>query len=182
MYVRALLRRRDDEDVGTGLFTLPERAPPKGPLSFRERGFSFIPLRSAHLEFLTCVYGREVPSIDEVVGRAMVDANHLPLGVVLVHFEPDVFEPEYDQRIGLGLRVLHAHFGKWLRVYPKDILRGMKEVADWLRQHNIFTLHAQADRDVEGSDTLLQWLGAEPTGHEGDTGPWFALNLRRCKI
>jgi hypothetical protein len=169
MYAQVLaLRRRDDDDVG-GLLGL-EQARPKGPLGFKERGFSFIPLRPAHLEFMACVYGREVPSIDEVVGRAMVDQFFLPAGVVLVHFEPS------------GINKLHAHFGKWLRIFPKDILRGMSEVCKWLRERNIFVLHAIADEGVEGSDYLLQWLGAKPTGERGDVGPLYRLDLRACKI
>ena len=64
-------------------------------------------------------------------GKAMVDELYLPLGVVLVHFETG------------GINKLHAHFGKWLRIYPKDILRGMSEVSNWLRQHSIFILVVQ---------------------------------------
>jgi hypothetical protein len=169
MYARVLALRHDD-DVGTGLFTLPERSLRKDPVGFKERGFSFIPIREAHLDFMACVYGRTVPKLEEVIGRAMVDENYLPLGVVLVHFEPS------------GLNVLHAHFGKWLRVYPKDILRGMSEVSSWLRKNEIFILHAIADQSVEGSDYLLKWLGAEPTGHQGDVGPWYRLDLRQCKV
>lgn len=138
--------------------------------SFRERGFSFIPLRPAHLDFLAFVYGRTVPKLEEVVGRAMVDRNYLPLGVVLVHFEP------------CGTNTLHAHFGKWLKVYPKDILRGMSEVTHWLREHEIFILHAIADEGVPGSDYLLEWLRAKPTGQRNDIGPIYRLDLRECKI
>ena len=74
--------------------------------------------------------GRSMPTIDQVVGRAMVDENYLPLGVVLVYFEPS------------GKNWLYAHFSKWLRVYPKDILRSMSEVSNWLRKNEIFILHA----------------------------------------
>jgi hypothetical protein len=164
------LARRGYDGVGAGLLsTTPERRPLKG-LSWRDRGFSFISIRPAHLEFLQFVYGRDVPSIDEVIGRAMVDERCLPLGVVLVHFEAG------------GINKLHAHFGRWLRIYPKDILRGMAQVADQLREHEVFILHAIADEAVEGSDYLLKWLGAEPTGQRDPIGPMYRLDLRRCKI
>ena len=80
------------------------------------------------------------------------------------------------------ITTLHAHFGKWLRTYPKDILRGMSEVCNWLREHEVYILHAIADEGIDGSDTLLKWLGAKPTGHIGDVGPWYRLDLRECKI
>lgn len=144
--------------------------PPRPGASFRERGFSFIPLRQAHLDFLQFVYGREVPKLDEVVGRAMVDESYLPLGVVLVHFEPN------------GTNTLHAHFGKWLKVYPKDVLRGMSEVCNWLREHEVFILHAIADESVPGSDYLLEWLGATPENRRNEIGPIYRLDLRKCKI
>jgi len=165
------LARMGHDDVGAGLLSAPERRPSKG-LSWRERGWSFIPLRPAHLEFLQFVYGRDVPSIDEVIGRAMVDECCLPLGVVLVHFESG------------GINKLHAHFSKWLKVYPKDILRGMAEVCNLLRQHEVFILHAIADEAVDGSAYLLEWLGAKPTGErdDGGIGPIYQLDLRHCKI
>lgn len=100
----------------------------------------------------------------------MVDENFLPLGVVLVHFEP------------CGINKLHAHFGKWLRIYPKDILRGMAEVCNRLRQHEVYILHAIADEAVDGSDYLLKWLGAEPTGGRDPVGPLYRLDLRKYKI
>jgi hypothetical protein len=164
------LRQRDDDVSGGVLGGLEQR--PKGPPSFRDRGFSFIPIREAHIEFLAeHVYGRTAPKIDEVIGNAMVDEFYLPVGVVLVHFQSN------------GRNVLHAHFGRWLKVYPKDILRGMKPVCNELREHGIFILHAMADESVEGSDTLLQWLGAAPTGERDDEiGPWYRLDLRECKI
>src|SRR5262245_39415933 len=103
------LKSRDKDDSYSGLFDVPS-PPRQGSLSFRERGFSFIPLRPAHLEFLAFVYGREVPKLEECIGRALVDQDYLPLGVVLVHFENE------DD----GTNKLHAHFGKWLRVFAKD--------------------------------------------------------------
>src|SRR5690349_13041820 len=105
--MRSILALRSREaDSYSGLFDVPP-APPQQGQSFRERGFSFIPLRPAHLEFLAFVYGREVPKLEECIGRALVDENYLPLGVVLVHFESD------------GTNKLHAHFGSHLRTWPK---------------------------------------------------------------
>src|SRR5262249_39583822 len=99
-----------------------------------------------------------------------VDSRFLPVGVVLVHFEDG------------GRNMLMAHFGKWLKIFPKDILRGMSEVSNWLRKNEVFILHASADENVRGSDTLLKWLGAEPTGEKDSEGPLYVLDLRRCKI
>lgn len=170
--------------TGHGLLWAPPEPPrPQGPLSFRERGFSFIPLRPQHLALYGAIYGdRAMPTISEVVGRAMVDADYMPLGAVLVYFEPDVFEVEYGQRIFEGRNWLYAHFGPWLKIYPKDILRGMKEVADQLREHEIFDLHCTADRTIEGSDRLAIWLGGQPTGEIDTLGPIYRLDLRDCKI
>ena len=163
------LRSREQDDYA-GMFDVPPAPPRQGPLSFKERGWSFIPVREQQLEFMAHVYSRSVPTIDQVVGKAMVDENYLPLGVVLVHFEES------------GRNMLMAHFGKWLKVYPKDIPRGMHEVCDWLREREIFELHASADERVDGSDYLLKWLGAEPTGQRETEGPLYRLGLRKCKI
>jgi hypothetical protein len=176
-------RWREEVPYTGGLLWAPPTPPPRRAPSFRERGFSFIDLRPAHLEFMGAVYaGRSMPTIDEVVGRAMVDENYLPLGCVLVYFEPDIVELEYRQRIYAGKNWLYAHFAKWLRVYPKDILRAMSDVADHLREHEIFVLHASADDAIDGSDYLLEWLGAKPTGERDVLGPLYRLDLRRCKI
>src|SRR5262245_2994480 len=94
-------RVREWDDSGSaGLLSAPPVEPgPKRAPSFKEAGLSFIPLRQAHLDLLQVVYGRNVPAMDECVGKAMVDYYYLPVGVVLVHFEPS------------GTNVLHAHFG-----------------------------------------------------------------------
>ena len=155
----------------TGLLRAPPDPERQGPLSFKERGFSFIPLRPAHLEFMEAVYaGRSMPTIDQVVGRAMVDRNYLPLGCVLVYFEPS------------GKNWLYAHFSKWLKIYPVNILRSMKEIADLLRASGVNVLHATADKSVNGSDYLLDWLGAERTGEADDLGPLYRLELDKCRI
>ena len=102
----------------TGLLSVPPSSQPKRSLSFRERGFSFIPTRPAHLDLLACVYGRWVPPFEELEGKTLIDHRFMPLGVVVVHHE-----------VG-GKKWLLAHFREWPKIYPKDILRGMHEVAD----------------------------------------------------
>lgn len=140
------------------------------PQTFSERGFGFIPIRQAHLDFLGYCYGRTPPPLEEVEGFAMVDANCLPLGLALVHFEPE------------GVNTVHAVFGKWLRVFPKDILRGMKAMTDSLRARGITVLHAVADENIEGSDTLLEWIGGERTDKRAEFGPIYRLDLTKTKI
>lgn len=140
------------------------------PLSFKERGFDFIPIRQAHLDFLGYCYGRTPPPLEEVEGFALVDRNCLPLGLALVHFEDG------------GTVTCHAHFGKWLKIYPKDILRGMKVTMDSLRERGIFILHAIADDGIEGSDTLVKWCRGVPTGQRAETGPIYRIDLRDMKV
>lgn len=179
----AALELMTRHDAGSGLLWAPEPPRPQRPLSFRERGFSFIELRPQHLALFGAIYGdRSMPTIDEVVGRAMVDWDFMPLGAVLVYFEPHAFEAEYGQRIFEGRNWLYAHFGPWLRIYPKDILRGMKSVADQLREAGIFDLHCTADRSVEGSDKLVIWLRGVATGEEDKLGPIYRIDLRTCPI
>src|SRR5690349_13437695 len=131
MYAQLFARPRRQDDIGGGLLGSPEpAAPKKGPLGFRESGFSFIPIRQSHLDFLASTYGCEAPSLDEVVGRALVDEFYLPRGVAVVHLRPS------------GGNLLYASFGKWLKVFPKDVLRGMSEMSNWLREREIFILDA----------------------------------------
>jgi hypothetical protein len=122
------------------------------------------------LDFLGYCYGRQAPPYEEVEGRAMVDDRYLPLGVLLVHFEP------------CGINTLHGHFHTWLKVYPKDILRSVSQVCDSLRSRGITILHASADERIEGSETLVKWLNAEPTGQRNETGPIWKIDLTKTKI
>jgi len=138
--------------------------------TFKERGFGFIPVRQAHLDFLGYCYGRTPPPLEEVEGFAMVDANCLPLGLALVHFERE------------GVNTVHGVFGRWLRVYPKDILRQMRVMTDSLRARGITLLHAVADEHIEGSDTLLEWVGAEKTDKRAEFGPIYQIDLKKSKI
>jgi hypothetical protein len=163
-------RARDcDRPIGLLYAPIKDRRP-KRALTFAESGFSFIPLRQAHLDFMATVYGRCVPIFEECEGRSLVDERYLPLGVLLVHFEPG------------GRNVLHAHFGKWLRQFPVACLRAIKEVTDALRARGIFILHCSADATVAGSTKLIAWLKGEPTGERDDHGAIFRIDLRRTPI
>jgi hypothetical protein len=164
-----LSRTRDDDD--TGLFAFP--APPRlqRALTFAERGYRFVPLLAAHLELFLFLYGRDAVKIEECVGKTLVDARCLPLGAVLVWFQPG------------GKNWLYGEFGQWLKIFPKDILRAMREVANDLRDRGITTLHCTADPAIEGSDKLVRWLKREPTGErDGDLGPIYRIDLRATPI
>ena len=141
-----------------------------GSPSFADTGFSFIRLRAAHLEMFRVAYARELPRIEDVLGRAMVDRAFIPIGACMLWFEPD------------GIVSLHAHFGDYLKTWPKDILRALRETADEARAIGVTDTYAYADREIAGSDKLLRWLGAEPTGHENEIGPIYRLDLRQSKI
>src|SRR5262245_14958000 len=135
--ILTLARPQYDDDDGVGLLgeRLPASSTPSARRfpSFRDRDFSFVDLRPAHLDLFRAVYGTNVPTIDEVIGKAMVDTNYIPLGAVMVYFEPDRFDAEYGQRIYVGRQYLYAHFGPWLKIYPSNILRAMHEVANDIR-------------------------------------------------
>ena len=149
------------------------------PLSFRERGFSFMPVRQAHLDFLGFVYGHGDPPPHHMVeGYTMVDDRYLPLGMALVHLEPATM-PDGSP----GVRpMMYAHFGPWLRVYPKDILRQMHVMADDLRRRGLKVVYAYAAREIEGSTTLLQWARAELIDETYDLGPLYRIDLDTCPI
>lgn len=105
-----------------------------------------------------------------MLGRTMIDRHFLPRGAVFLWFEPE------------GVVSLHAHFGKWLRIFPKDILRAMHATASEARCLGVTDVYAYADREIDGSEKLLEWLGGERTGEETDLGPLYRLDLRRSKI
>jgi hypothetical protein len=164
---------RNNADIDMGPFVIPEPPRSKQGLTFAERGFSFIRLQPAHLELFAFLYGsdREIPKFEHCIGRTMIDARCLPLGCVLVYFNPS------------GINELHADFGNWLRTYPTPILRAMKGIADHLRQHEIYYLHAVSDEGIEGSQKLIEWLKGEPTGvRNGDIGFWWLIDLRSTPI
>lgn len=103
-------------------------------------------------------------------GAAMVDRHFIPLGMWLAYFEDD------------GTVSVHAYFGKWLRQYPKDILRHVSKFTARLREmgHNI--VYAIADESVPGSDTLIEWFKGEKTGDRHEYGPVYRIDLRKAKI
>lgn len=138
--------------------------------SWKAKGFRFIPVRQRHLELLGFAYGREPPPLDQIHGNTMVDREFLPLGFCFVWFEPD------------GTKSVHAHFGKWLRIYPKDILRGMKMTFDELRAMGCKTLVAIADESIDGSLTLVKWFKGAPTGRRGEFGPIYTIDLERTPL
>jgi hypothetical protein len=141
------------------------------PNSFKGRGFSFIPVRAAHLDFLGFIFDEEPPPIAECFGNTMVDRDFMPLGFALLWIRPE------------GSVTVHAHYGPWLRMYPKDILRAMKGTMDQARAVGITEVWAIADERVPGSRTLVAWFNGEPSGQrvEGQ-GEYYRLDLTKSKI
>lgn len=139
--------------------------------TFKDHGFDFIPVRKAHLDFFSFVFGEEVPPIEECVGNSMVDRWFIPVGFCMAWIRPE------------GTVTAHAYFGEWLKTYPKDILRGIKPVMDKLRKHGVSEIWAVADERVPGSDTLCKWLGGVPSGQvlPGE-GEYWRIDLTKSKI
>jgi hypothetical protein len=108
-------------------------------------------VRKAHLDFFAFVFGEEAPPWDRCLGNTMVDENYMPKGFCLAWLREN------------GTVTAHAYFGEWLKIYPKDILKGMKPVMDRIREAGVKEIWAVADENVEGSDTLTKWLRAEKT-------------------
>lgn len=100
----------------------------------------------------------------------MVDREFLPIGFCFAWFEPT------------GSVSVHAHFGKWLRIFPKDILRGMKVTIDQLRAAGVKEVYTMADENIDGSATLIRWFKGEPTGDRGEFGPIFRVDLSKSPI
>lgn len=158
----------------SSLSSKPETVDPD-KLSFKERGFSFIPVRQAHLNYLVSVYGREHPSMDRVFGRTMVDKNFLPLGMALIYFPTD------EQ----SKAECHAHFSGWFRRYPKEILDGMRPICRKARDAGVKELYAIADEAIEGSIDLVRWFDGEKTGErnlEPPVGDIYRLDLYSPKF
>jgi len=140
-------------------------------LSFKGRGFSFIPVREAHIDFIAASMGRTAPDFDRLAGNCMVNRDYLPLGFCLAYFaDDDIVEG-------------HAYFGNWLRIFPKDILRSMNGFMDQLRINaDVSILYAAADENIDGADTLLKWLKGEPTGKFNEVGEIYEIDIRKSKI
>lgn len=115
-------------------------------------------------------YDREPPPIHQIHGNTMVDRDFLPLGFCFVWFEPS------------GVVSVHAHFGKWLRVFPKDILRGMKVTFEELRAMGVKELVAIADESIDGSVTLVKWFKGVATGQRGEFGEIYTIDLAQTPI
>ncbi len=116
------------------------------------------------------VTGRTPPEFEACYGKAMVDDLFRPLGFCFAEFTDD------------GPVFCHAYFGNWLKVWPKDILRGMKPVLERLREMEEYFVFASADEDIEGSDVLIRWFKGVKTDKRCDTGPIYLVDLRDTKI
>lgn len=121
--------------------------------------------------------GREdiAPEFDQIAGNAMVDRDFVPLGFCAAYFETD------------GTVTVHAYYGDWLKIFPKDILRSMHEFLEGLRRVEAFTeAYAIADETIDGTVKLLEWIGAEYTGKdmtEGKVrGPIYRLEIDKIRI
>lgn len=113
---------------------------------------------------------REAPEFDRVFGAALVDKYFVPLGLMLAYFEDD------------GTISVHAHFGKWLKQYPKDILRHVQKFMNVLRDQGHYIVYAIADESVEGSDVLIRWFNGEDTGKKHEFGAVYKIDLRNTRI
>lgn len=153
------------------LDTSPSSIRKTGSLSFKEQGFQFIQVRPAHLEFYAFVFGEDSPPWDECVGNTMVDRDFMPRGFCLAWFREN------------GTVTIHGYFGEWLKIYPKDILKGMRPVMQCLRKQGVQYVYAVADERVEGSDTLITWFRGEPIGQRvADQGEYYRVDLTRTPI
>lgn len=119
---------------------------------WKNGGFNFIPVRQAHLDYLVSIYGREHPEMDRVFGRTLVNRNYLPLGMALLYFAPE------------GHTEVHAHFGKWFRKYPKQVLDGMRPICRKAVKAGVKHAFAIADEAIDGSIDLVRWFEGEKTG------------------
>lgn len=130
-------------------------------MTWAESGFGFIPVRRAHLDYLAFSYGEEAVPFEEVIGRTMVDRSLIPLGFCLAWFRPE------------GTVTIHAHFGKWLRIFPTNIIRAMKETADDVRDCGVKEVWMIADQRIEGSTKLCEWVGAEKSDQYVEGQGWY---------
>ncbi len=139
--------------------------------SFKGFGFQFIPVRPEHLRFFAFVFGEEPPPHAECVGCTMVDRDFLPAGFCLAWIRDN------------GTVTVHGYFGKWLKVFPKDILRGMKPVMNRLREAGIEEVWAVADEAVPGSDKLVEWFRGVATDQiVPGQGRYYRINLKESPI
>jgi len=111
--------------------------------------------------------GREAPDFEAIFGAAMVDRNFIPVGFALAYFEDD------------GAVSIHAHFGQYLKRYPKDVLRHMQKFIHTLRDNGHPIAYAIADESIEGSETLIRWFKGTPTGKRHEFGEIYELDFRK---
>jgi hypothetical protein len=139
--------------------------------SFKGRGFRFIPIRPAHLDFFAFVFGEAPPPWEECLGNTMVDEDFMPLGFCMAWRREN------------GTVTAHAYFGDWLRVYPKDILKGMRPVMQQIRDAGVTEIWAVADERVPGSDVLVKWFKGVPTGQiVPGQGEYYLMDITRSAI
>ena len=138
--------------------------------SWKGLGLSFTPIRPVHMEFVAWVMNRNAPDLSRVFGQTMVSREFTPLGLCLAYFEP-------DETVSI-----HAYFGRWLKRFPKDILREISGFCSTLRDEGHGVVYAVADESVDGSKTFIDWLGGTNTGRRHDTGDIYRIDLNRAKI
>lgn len=101
----------------------------------------------------------------------MVDRNFLPLGFCLAWLREE------------GTVTVHAYFGEYLRLFPKDILKGMKPVMDRIREAGVSDVWAIADERVPGSRRLIQWFGGVPSGQiVPGQGEYYRIDMLKTPI
>lgn len=100
----------------------------------------------------------------------MVDRYFMPLGFAMVEFTEE------------GSAIAHAHFGHWLHIYPKDILRQMRVFFDDVRKTGTTEMFACADESIDGSVTLIEWFKGELTGDRCPEGPIYRIDLKETRI
>ena len=113
--------------------------------------------------------GREPPPVADVEGLTMVDRDFIPLGFALFYFEENCISA-------------HAYFGRWLRTYPKDILRAIGGFFQTQRERGVTNVLAIADESIEGSTTLIRWMRGTPINRRHEFGEIYEIDLRRTLI
>jgi hypothetical protein len=158
--MRELVSRSSDQPPALLSVTSPTSKKSTGA-SWEESGFGFIPIRRAHLDYLAFSYGEDAVPISQCIGRTMVDRQLIPLGFSLAWFRPE------------GSVTIHAHFGKWLKIYPTYIIRAMRQTADEVRARGVKEVWMIADERIEGSDKMCAWVGAEKSDQYVDGNGWY---------
>lgn len=107
----------------------------------------------------------------------MVDRDFILCGFALAWLRP---RPSKSDPL---LVTVHAYFGEYLKIYPKDILRGMKVTIDQLCEAGIYEVYATADERVPGSRTFCEWFRGVPTGQfVPGQGEYYRFDLSRSPV